>query len=134
MKCHDDLVFLQFVIGIENHRFVNCTAMELCISFRQSFLKLFHLVALIQFAYGIHYDVRANADPRIEQVEFFKPEFGGITRFLTYWGMVTIFFSTIMLNIILYYSVAHSWLTTDVGCKKNWKNNFIRIIFFEIVK
>lgn len=66
--------------------------MELCISFRQIFLKLFHSVALIQFVYGIHYDVRAHADPRhIELVEIMKPGFGGITRFLTYWGLVSLF-------------------------------------------
>lgn len=64
--------------------------MELCISFWQIFLKLFHLIAAIQFVYGIHYDVRANADPRIEQIEFFNPKFGGITRFLTYWGLVSV--------------------------------------------
>lgn len=63
--------------------------MELPISFGQILLKLFHLIALIQFAYGIHYDVRANADRRIEQDEFFKPKFGGNTRFLTYWGLVS---------------------------------------------
>lgn len=84
------LVIFQFIIEFESHRTVNCAAMELCISFRQIFLKSFHLIALIQFAYGIHYDVRANADPCIEQIEFFKPKFGGITRFLTYWGLVSI--------------------------------------------
>lgn len=64
--------------------------MALCIDIRCVFLKIFHAIALIQYLIGILYDIRSNTDPKlIDKIEFFKPRFGGITRYLTYWGLVS---------------------------------------------
>lgn len=64
--------------------------MKLCVDVVGIVSKFVHLIAFGQYAFSIYYDLNYVVLPDgDESVRLARPGFGGRSRFLTYWGLVS---------------------------------------------
>lgn len=53
---------------------------------------IWHTIALVQYIFGIYYDLTFVVIPSDLDLPMLRPGFGGRSRFLTYWCLVRIFY------------------------------------------
>lgn len=57
----------------------------------RTFVLVWHIIAFSQYVYAIYYDWNFLVIPSNIKLKMITPGFGGRTRFLTYWCLVSTF-------------------------------------------
>lgn len=69
--------------------------MPLCIDVAGVFSRIIHFIAFSQYAFSIFYDLNYVVLPEGDNnIRIVRPGFGGRSRFLTYWCLVSISFKS----------------------------------------